>query len=99
MGTERVQFGHDTLLASILKLLVLSGVPTKIPDDYINNARLFILVWGWIKLKKPGKNVLLLMDNHSAPVSAVEALKEEESPIFNIIEIPPNTTSRYQPCD
>jgi hypothetical protein len=58
--------------------------------------------WSYLQTKKPGKKVLLLMDNHSAHVAAVEALKEENSVIFNTIEVlflPSNTTSRYQPYD
>jgi selenocysteine lyase/cysteine desulfurase len=58
--------------------------------------------WSYLQTKKPGKKVLLLMDNHSAHVAAMEALKEENSVIFNTIEVlflPPNTTSRYQPYD
>jgi hypothetical protein len=38
------------------------------------------------------------MDNHSAHVKAVEDLREENS-IIEIIFLPPNTTSKYQPCD
>jgi hypothetical protein len=58
--------------------------------------------WSYIKAHKPGKKVLLLMDNHSAHVKAVEDLKEQQSVILHDIEIlflPPNTTSQYQPCD
>jgi len=58
--------------------------------------------WSYLQAKKPGKRVLLLLDNHSAHTAAVEALQEEKSVIFNTIEVvflPPNTTSRYQPCD
>jgi ribonucleotide reductase alpha subunit len=58
--------------------------------------------WSYIKAKKPGKRVLLLMDNHSAYTKAVEDLKEDNSVVLNDIEIlflPPNTTSQYQPCD
>jgi hypothetical protein len=46
--------------------------------------------------------MLLLMDNHSSYVKAVEDLKEEGSVILQDIEIiflSPNTTSQYQPCD
>jgi hypothetical protein len=42
------------------------------------------------------------MDNHSAHVKAVEDLKKENSTILHSIEIlflPLNITSRYQPCD
>jgi hypothetical protein len=54
--------------------------------------------WSHIKAKKPGRKVLLLMDNHSAHTKAVEDLREENSVILNDIEIlflPPNTTPRY----
>jgi transposase len=58
--------------------------------------------WSYIQAKKLGKKVLLLMDNHNAHVKAVEELKEENNIILHDIEIlflPPNTTSQYQPCD
>ena len=58
--------------------------------------------WSYIRAKKPGKRVLLLVNNYSAHTKALEDLKEENSVILNDIEIlflPPNTTSRYQPCD
>jgi hypothetical protein len=58
------------------------------------------LLWFWLYLqaKKPGKRVLLLLDNHSAYTAAVEALQEEKSVIFNTIKVvflPPNMTSCY----
>lgn len=42
------------------------------------------------------------MVNFSGYVKAFNALREAKSPIFDNIEeawLPPNTTSRYQPCD
>ena len=42
------------------------------------------------------------MDNYSSHTKAVEDLKDENSVVLNDIEViflPPNTTSRYQPCD
>jgi hypothetical protein len=58
--------------------------------------------WSYIHEKKPGKKVLLLLDNHSAHVKAIEELQNENSIILHDIEViflPANTTSRYQPCD
>ena len=55
--------------------------------------------WSYLKACKPGKKVLLLMDNHSSHVKAVEDLKEGSVILqdIEIIFLPPNTTSRYQP--
>ena len=62
------------------------------------------LFWfeGWARKHHSGKKVLLLMDNFSGHTAAVEQLKEEQSIIFDTFQVawlPPNTTSRYQPCD
>lgn len=54
----------------------------------------------WFAKEVKGRNILLLMDNFSAHVSAVELLKEEEGfEHINVVYLPPNTTSRCQPLD
>jgi len=58
------------------------------------------LLWFWLYLqvKKLGRQVLLLLDNHSVYTATVEALQEEKSVIFNTIEVVfllPNMTSCY----
>ena len=54
--------------------------------------------WQYIQKKKGSKKVLLLIDNHSAYVAAVENLKASSNSIFSLIKVcflPPNTTSLY----
>lgn len=71
-------------------------ITTKIIKDWL------AWFWQYLQAKKLGKKVLLLIDNHSAHVKAVKNLKGENSTILHSIEIlflPPNTTSQYQPYD
>jgi len=58
--------------------------------------------WQYVKEKKGSQKVLLLINDHSAYVAAIENLNASSNSIFSIIEVcflPPNTTSLYQPYD
>lgn len=55
----------------------------------------------WFDIRMAGRRVILLMDNFSAHITAAEKIACSAFPLQSteIIWLPPNTTSHYQPLD
>lgn len=78
------------------------------PIVYKANAKAWVtqaICMEWLRAfayatKKPGRQVLLLWDNHSAHVAAWKLLQDSsEFGHIKVVFLPPNSTARYQPLD